>query len=84
MKVMAGTKHIRSGDKNAGPLRLWAGRLLAFLGAGDAMTKGPAAGVGGAVGGVQGSGEMVCRGWMGRAMIRRRSAAAIRRYLISH
>ena len=48
-----------------------AGRLLAFLGAGDAMTKGPAAVVGGAVGGVQGSGEMVCRGWMGRAMIRR-------------
>ena len=29
-------------------------------------------------------GLMVCRGWMGWAMIRRRSAAAIRRYLISH
>ena len=32
---------------------------------------GPAAGVGGAVGGGQGAGAMVCRGWMGRAMIRR-------------
>ena len=49
---MAGTKHIRPDDKNAGPLRLGAGRrcglladglggwrLLAFLGAGDAMRK---------------------------------------------
>ena len=77
------TKEIRSDDKNAGPLRLWAGRLLAFLGAGETRRK-RAAGVGGAVGGVQGSGAMVCRGWLGRAMVRRRSAAAIRRYLISH
>ena len=58
--------------KNAGPLRLGAGRLLAFLGAGEAKRKGPAAGA------------MVCRGWLGRAMIRRRSAAAILRYLISY
>ena len=63
--------------KNAGPLRLWAGRLLAcfrmllapdvcrllaFLGAGETRRK-RAAGVGGAVGGVQGSGVMGCRGW---------------------
>ena len=47
-------------------------RLLAFLGAGEARREGRAAGV------------MVCRGWLGLAMIRRRSAAAIRRYLISH
>ena len=66
------TKHIRTSYKNAGPPRLGAGRLLAFLGAGDARRKRPAAGV------------MVCRGWLGRAMIRRRSAAVIRRYLISH
>ena len=39
--------------KNAGPLRLVAGRLLAFLGAGEAKRKGPAAGA------------MVCRGWLG-------------------
>ena len=69
---MAGTKHIRSVYKNAGPLRLWAGRLLAFLGAGDARREGRAAGVGGAVGGGQGAGAMVCRGWMGLAMFRRR------------
>ena len=50
---MAGTKHIRSDDKNARPLRLGAGRLLAFLGAGDARREGRAAGV------------MVCRGWLG-------------------
>ena len=40
-KVMKVTKEIRSGDKNAGPLRLGAGRLLAFLGAGDARREGP-------------------------------------------
>ena len=43
-----------------------------------------AAGVCGAAGGVQGAGAMVCRGWLGRTMVRRRSAAAIWRYLISH
>ena len=37
-------------------------RLLAFLGAGETRRK-RAAGVGGAVGGVQGSGVMGCRGW---------------------
>ena len=37
---MGGTKHIRLGDKNAGPLRLGAGRLLAFLGAGEARRDG--------------------------------------------
>ena len=74
--------------KNAGPLRLWAGRLcglladglggvvggwrmIAFLGSRRGKEGGPAAGVGGAVGGVQGSGAMGCRGWMGRAIIRR-------------
>ena len=36
-----------------------AGRLLAFLGAGDARREGRAARV------------MVCRGWLGRAMVRR-------------
>ena len=46
------------------PLRLWAGRLLAFLGAGEARRKRDAAG-GGAVGGGQGAGVMVCRGWLG-------------------
>ena len=30
------------------------------------------------------AGAMVCRGWMGLAMVRRRSAAAIQLYLISH
>ena len=39
--------------KNVGPLRLGAGRLLAFLGAGDAKREGAAAGA------------MVCRGWLG-------------------
>ena len=34
------TKEIRQCDKNAGPLRLGAGRLLAFLGAGDARRGG--------------------------------------------
>lgn len=47
---MAGTKHIRSDDKNAGPLRLLADAWL--LGAGEARREEPAAGV------------MVCRGWM--------------------
>ena len=36
-------------------------RVLAFLGAGDARRDGRAAGVGGAAGGVQGAGAMVCR-----------------------
>ena len=50
--------------KNAGPLRLGAGRLLAFLG--PEMQGGrAAAGVGGAVGGCQVSVVMVCRGWLG-------------------
>ena len=40
-------------------------RMLAFLGAGDARRKRDAAGGGGAVGGVQGGGAMVCRGWLG-------------------
>ena len=44
-KVMKVAKEIRPGYKNAGPLRLGAGRLLAFLGAGDARRKEPAAGV---------------------------------------
>lgn len=39
-KVMKSAKEIRSGDKNAGPLRLGAGRLLAFLGAGEARMEG--------------------------------------------
>ena len=39
------TKHIRTSYKNAGPPRLGAGRLLAFLGAGDARGKSRAAGV---------------------------------------
>lgn len=86
MKVMEVAKEIRPGDKNVGPLRLGAGRrcglladglgggcrMLAFLGAGEARRKRDAAGV------------MGCRGWMGRAMVRRRFAAAIRRYLIGH
>ena len=40
-------------------------RMLAFLGAGDARRKRDAAGGGGAVGGFQGGGVMVCRGWLG-------------------
>ena len=39
-KVMEAAKEIRPGDKNAGPLRLVAGRLLAFLGARGARRKG--------------------------------------------
>ena len=66
--------------KNAGPLRLGAGRLLAFLGAGEAKRKGPAAGV------------MVCRwlpAWRLLAVFRGwlwagNDPAEIRRYLISH
>ena len=58
------TKEIRSDDKNAGPLRLGAGRLLAFLGAGDARREGRRRGDG-AVGSGHGSGVMVCRGWLG-------------------
>ena len=76
-KVMEAAKEIRSDDKKRvktgvkthtiAPLRLWAGRLLAFLGAGDARREEPAAVVGGAVGGVQGSGVMVCGdGWGGQ------------------
>ena len=49
--------------KNVGPRRLGAGRLLGFLGAGDARIERAAAGVGGAVGGSQGAGAMVCRWW---------------------
>ena len=65
------------------PLRLVAGRLLAFLGAEEARREGRAAGVGGTVGGGQGPGRWSSGdGWA--AAIRRRSAAAIRRYLISH
>ena len=44
-KMMEVAKEIRSGDKNAGPLRLGAGRLLAFLGAGDARREGPPPGL---------------------------------------
>ena len=98
--VMDYTKEIRPGDKKrvktgvktpinrrsgwgpGGSVVCW--RMLAFLGGGDARRKNRAAGVGGAGGGGQGGGAMVCRGWMGRAMVRRRSAAAIRRYLISY
>lgn len=52
------------------PLRLWAGRLLAFLGAGEARREGRAAGVGGAVYVGQGPGRWsagdVCGGqWSG-------------------
>ena len=56
--------------KNAGPLRLWAGRLLAFLGWPE-MQGGKAAAGGGAVDVGQGGGVMVCLGWLGMAMIRR-------------
>ena len=83
-KVMEVAKEIRSDDKKRGAAPAGAGRLLAFLGAGEARRKIPAAVVGGAVGGGQCAGVMVCLGWLGREMVRRRSAAAIRRYLISH
>ena len=53
------------------PLRLWAGRLLAFLGAGDARREEPAAEVGGSGGVGQGAGAMVFWGWLWLAMIRR-------------
>ena len=46
-------------DGLGGAVGCW--RLLSFLGAGDARRKRDAAGVGGAVGGVQGAGVMVCR-----------------------
>ena len=98
---MGGTKHIRTSYKNAGPLRLGAGRLCGLpadglgcwrmvwpavvdgwrlmLQAGGCLPfcvpemqgGGAAAGGGGAVGGGHGGGVMVCRGWLGMAMIRR-------------
>ena len=86
-KVMKTAKEIMPGYKNrvktgvktpinrrpgwvpGGSVVCW--RLLAFLGAGDARREGRAAGVGGAVGGGHGAGVMACRGWLGRAMIRR-------------
>ena len=93
-EVMKMAKEIRPDDKNAGPLRLGAGRLcgllvmlllpaddlgggcagrlIPFLGAGDARRDWPAAGV------------MVCRRCRGLAMIRRRSAATIRQDLNSY
>lgn len=46
-------------------------RMLSFLGAGEARRKRDAAGVGGAVGGFQGGGAMVCRGWLGGGDLRR-------------
>ena len=39
-KVMEVAKEIRSDDKNAGALLLGAGRLLGFLGAGEARREG--------------------------------------------
>ena len=51
-------------------------RMMSFLGAGDARRKRDAAGAGGAVGGVQCGGAMVCRGWLGGG-----DPEAIRRYL---
>ena len=73
------TKHIRTSYKNAGPPRLGAGRLLAFLGAGDARREGPppglavlsvaARGRGDGLPGMDGAGD---------------GPAAIRRYLISN
>ena len=59
-RVKAGVKtpiNRRPGWVPGGSVVCW--RLLAFLGAGDARREGRAAGA------------MVCRGWMGRAMIRR-------------
>ena len=108
---MAGAKHIRPDDKKrvktgvktpinrrpgwvpGGSVVCW--RMLAFLGAGDARRKRDAAGGGGAVGGFQGGGVMVCRGWpsgwpAGRLLVVCRGwlgggdPAAIRRYLISN
>ena len=81
-KVIKSAKKIRSDDKKRGAAPA-GGRAAACLSGGRRGKEGgPAAGVGGAVGGGQGAGEMVCRGWLRRAMVRRRSAAAIRRYLI--
>ena len=70
-------------------------RMLAFLGAGEARRERAAAGAGGAVGGVQGGGAMVCRWWPSgwpawrllvvcRGWLGGGDPAAIRRYLISH
>ena len=86
-KVMETAKEIRPDDKKTckdrcqdtcqPPLRLGAGRLCGLLadaglsGCRRCKEGGPAAGVGGAGGGGQGSGVMVCRGWPGRAMVRR-------------
>ena len=67
----------RSGWGPGGSVVCW--RILAFLGAGEARRKRDAAGAGGAVGGCQVSGVMVCWGWLGGG-----DPAAIRRYLISH
>ena len=82
-KEMKSAKEIRSDDKKRGAAPA-AGLLADDCLSGGRRCKevGPAAGVGGAGGGGQGAGAMVCRGWMGRAMFRRRSAAAIRMYLI--
>ena len=61
-----GKKRVKAGVKTPINRRAgWgAGRLLAFLGWPE-MQGGRAAAGGGAVGGFQGGGAMVCRGWLG-------------------
>ena len=70
-KVMEVAKEIRSDDKKRGAAP--AGGLAAdsLLWVPERQGGRAAAGAGGAVGCVQGGGVMVCRGWMGRAMVRR-------------
>ena len=70
-KMMKAAKEIRPDDKKRGAAPA-GGRAAACLSGGRRGKEGgPAAGVGGAVGGGQGAGAMVCRGWLRRAMVRR-------------
>ena len=76
-KVIEVAKEIRPDDKKRGAApaggraALWsAGGCLPFW-VPEMQGGRAAAGVGGAVGGGQGAGAMVCRGWLRRAMVRR-------------
>ena len=70
-KAMEVAKEIRPDDKKRGAATAGGRAAACLAGCRRCKEGGPAAGVSGAVGGVQGSGVMVCRGWMGRAMVRR-------------
>ena len=70
-KVMKAAKEISPDDKKRGAAPAGGRAADCLSGCRRCKEGGPAAGVGGAVCGVQGSGVMVCRGWLGRAMIGR-------------